>query len=147
MLWVVTHIDNKFFFDAEEDTDVRIAPPESMVAFLQSHPNVTFGLLGKVYIKVDKLLDRMMNLMTGSALKRVLYELMAECKEFGQNNTDGSCTITLNEHDIAMRAGLSRETVSRELKKITHEDIVHVARSGILIKSTKRLQAKLESVT
>lgn len=147
MMWVITGFENKYFFDVEEEVEVRVAPPESVVAFLRANPDVMYDLIGRVYTKVDRLLDKMTNLMTGSALRRVLYELTAECRRFGKKNDDGSYSIGLNENDIAARAGLSRETVNRELKKIAHENIVQVTRSGIVIKDCKKLQTKLAIIT
>ncbi len=144
MAWVITGIDNRFFYDVEETVEVRIAPPHEVIAFLHAHPDLLVDLLTRVYTKVDGLLDKMMNLMTGSAFRRVLYELVVECRRFGKKSDEG-CIIMLNEQDIASRAGLSRDTLSRELKKVVRESLVRVTRSGIVISDFDKLRAKLET--
>lgn len=144
MSWAITGINNRFFFDVEETAEVRVAPPQEVIAFLYAHPDMLIDLLTRVYTKVDGLLDKMTNLMTGSAFRRVLYELVVECRRFGKR-TDEGCVIILNEQDIAARAGLSRETVSRELKKVVRESLVRVTRSGIIISDFEKLREKLDT--
>lgn len=133
------------FFDVEEAAEVRIAPPEEVITFLRAHPDMLIDLLRRVYVKVGGFLDKMTNLMTGSAFRRVLYELVVECRQFGRSNDEGGCIIMLNEQDIASRAGLSRETVSRELKKVVRDGMVRVTRSGIVINDFEMLRAKLDA--
>lgn len=51
--------------------------------------------------------------------------------------------IKLSEEELARRAGLSRETVSRQLSKISQEGLVRVTAAGLVIKSLRRLEEQL----
>jgi CRP-like cAMP-binding protein len=144
MQWALTAMSNKFFYVAESDIEARVAPPEPVINFLKENPDVVLDLLTRVYIGVDGLLGRMVQLMSGSAQSRLLYELLIECRRFGEKAADGSCFIAINESELAARAGLSRETVSREMQKLSRNGLVHVSHSGILIERLDELERKLE---
>jgi CRP-like cAMP-binding protein len=143
MLWAITRKPNKYFFEADTDVEVRLAPVDETVNFLKDNPDILFDLLSRVYKGLDGVLGRMVHLMSGSAKSRVLYELAVECRRFGKIAENGSCLISISEGDLAGRAGLSRETVSREINKLSQEGLVNVSHSGILISDLKSLESKL----
>lgn len=143
MLWAITKLENRFFFDVEEEAQVRIVPAAEAVEFLRSNPDVCYDLLRRVYIGANGLLDKITHLMSGSALNRVLYELVIECRRFGVKATDGTYKISINEHDLAIRAGLSRETVSRELTKIRRDQNIIIEHNNIHIINLASLETKL----
>jgi CRP-like cAMP-binding protein len=66
-----------------------------------------------------------------------------ECRRFGKVKDDGSCLIVLKEADVAARAGLSRETVSREIQKIKRDGLITTGRTGIVITEVAALEEKL----
>jgi CRP-like cAMP-binding protein len=143
MLWAITETPNKYFFSAEEDTRMRIAPAQEIVEFLKDNGDVTFDLLTRVYTGVEGLLGRMVHLMSGSARSRLMYELVIECRRFGKQAHDGSWLLDITEADLAARAGLSRETVSRELQKVRKGGILQVGYGGIRIVDLPALETKL----
>lgn len=133
MLWAITKAENRYFFAAETTVELRVAPKEDVLAFMRANPDVMYDLLTRLYIGIDGLLGRMAHLMAGSAKSRVMYELIVECRRFGKAQADGTCLVRLTEADLAGRAGLSRETVSRELQKIAHDGLVTLQRGGLLV--------------
>lgn len=143
MLWALTKLPNQYFFSAETDVELRAAPVDSVVDFLKSNPDIALDLLTRVYIGLDGVLGRMTHLMAGSARSRLIYELIIECRRFGVKTAEANLRININESMLAARAGLSRETVSREIRKLTKSELVSVSRDGIVIKDIDRLEAKL----
>jgi len=134
---------NQYIYEAESAIEVRQAPAEAVVEFIKANPDVLFDLLSRVYRGIDGLLGRIVHLMSGSAQSRLLYELVLEYRRFGTTSEDGSCQIKLNESDLAARAGLSRETVSREMKKLNQVGLLEITRSTIVIPNLARLENKL----
>ena len=60
---------------------------------------------------------------------------------FGQPAKGGTIVLKMNERDLAVRAGMTRETVSRELS--TLKNIVVLSREGFLIKDFALLEKEL----
>lgn len=116
--------ENPYIYEAETDIEVRQAPADEVIAFLKAEPDVLFDLLSRVYKGVDGLIGRMAHLMASSAKGRLMYELLIQCRRFGESHPDGSCTLEANEKELGARAGLSRETVSREMSKLLRDKLV-----------------------
>ena len=131
MAWAINKTPNHYFFEAAEPIEVRRAPVEVFNAFLEEHPKIAFYLLKKVYKGLEDAQHRTVLLMSGDAHQRLLFELYMEGRRSGELQDDGSCVINVSLTDLAQRAGLTRETISRELGKIiqSHELISRQNRS------------------
>ena len=92
---------------------------------------------------IDGLQGRIIQLMSGNARSRVVYELVNECINFSQTLPDGSCLLSVSETDLAARSGLSRETVSREINKLKKIDLVVIKSRNILIPDAAALEKLL----
>ena len=145
MAWAINRTPNKYFYKTETDTELHAVPIDDAVQFLKDNQDVTFDLLSRVYRGMDGLLNRMVGLMSGTARSRLLYELVVESRRFGTKNNDGSYTLDVHEVDLAARAGLSRETVSREMRKIITEGLVSNTANRIVIKDLKSLENKISA--
>jgi CRP-like cAMP-binding protein len=137
---------NRFIFEAETDIEVRQAPLGVMVQFLQDHPEVVYSLMGQLHGRVEDILSRMSHMMAGSAKKRLVYELVLECRYFGVRQANGTHHLLMSEREIGARAGLSRETVSREINKLKKENLVKVRPSNIIILDITELEKRLETI-
>jgi CRP-like cAMP-binding protein len=126
------------FFQAEDELQVQAAPVTNTINFLKSHPQVMYDLLSRVYRGTDGLIGRIAHLMAGTARSRLLYELLIEGRRFGRQTATGTI-IPANETDLSARAGLARETVSREIAKLKRENIITVGKDGIIITDLNRL--------
>ena len=146
-MWLaINHSQNAYIFEAETEIVVHQAPSSAVIQFLQANPSVLFDLLSRVYIGVDGLLGRMVHLMAGSAKARLIYELLVACRRFGEKDDNGEWVLVMSESDLGARAGLSRETVSREMKKLVIQDLGRVNRGKIIVDDIAKLEIKLGQV-
>ena len=139
----INHTPNPYIFEADTDIELRQAPAEEVVEFIKANPDVMYDLLSRLYKGVDGLLGRTAHLMGSSAKSRLIYELILEARRFGTPQEDGSCLLGINEKDLGARAGLSRETVNREVHKLKDEDLIAIRNKAILIKNMADLEKKL----
>lgn len=143
MNWALNKTTNQYFFETTKPTAFRLAPADKVVSFLKRHPDVVLDLLSRVYIGTDGLLRRMAHLMGGSARSRVLFEIMVSAKRYGEPRHDGAIDVDLHEEEIANRAGLSRETVSRVLGRVKKLKLIEVNRGGIRVYDLAKLETEL----
>ena len=129
---------SRYFFEAETDIELQYAPIGVTLLWLKKNPDVLYDLLGRVYSGVDGLLGRLAHLMAGNARSRVLYELIVECRRFGINGSQG-IAVSATESDIAARAGLARETVSREMHKLKTFGLISIIKNEITVKDLELL--------
>lgn len=143
MSWAINKTPNQYFFETTTEISYRQAPADKVVRFLKSNPEVLFDLLARVYSGTDGMLRRMALLMGGSARSRVLFEILIAAKRHGIKKPGGGTTVMLHEDELASRAGLSRETISRELGKMKGHKLIEVGRSGIIIRNIDELENEL----
>lgn len=116
--WAINKTPNRYFYEAATPIEVRRAPVEEFRAYLQENPQLAYGLLREAYEGSESAQRRVVLLMGGGTRNRVLFEILIEGKRSGRMHDDGSCEIVMSISDLAQRAGLSRETISRELAKL-----------------------------
>lgn len=145
MSWAITRQPNKYFYKTEVETTLHIVPCDEALRFIQANPDVMFDLLNRLYRGMEGLLGRMVHLMSGTARSRMLYELIIECRRADMQSADGSYVLPISEVDLAARAGLSRETVSREMRKMKTREKVYVQATHIVVPDLAQLEKALGS--
>lgn len=141
MSYAINQTPNPYFFEAEADVELHLVPIGDTIWFIKNNPDVLYDLLSRVYSGLDGLLGRLAHLMAGSARSRVLYELLIECQRFGVGDTD--IALAISESDIGARAGLARETVSREIHKLKEAGTISLVKSEIIVKDLSQLAASV----
>jgi CRP-like cAMP-binding protein len=142
MSYAVNKTSNDYFYEAEADLELHKAPIGDVLEFIKANQDVLYDLLSRVYRGTDGLLRKISRLMASPAKSRVLYELIIECRRFG-NRRDGGYEVGLNESDIGARAGLARETVSREMQKLKSNGLIILQHKQIFIPDLEKLEAGL----
>ncbi|HEY1063799.1 MAG TPA: Crp/Fnr family transcriptional regulator [Candidatus Saccharimonadales bacterium] len=127
-------IPNNHFFEALTAVTVHVVPAADAAAFVRQHPEVAYDLLTRLYKGMYGLLSRMSLLMDGTAEKRLLLELQIAADRFGERTADGDVHIAMTEAQLASQSGLARETISRQLKKLSESGAITRHRGGITIK-------------
>lgn len=146
MSLVLNKNPNLYTYEAETNVEIRQAPVGDVIAFLKENPDVVFDLLSRVYRGLDGLLGRMSHLMASSAKGRLMFEVLVACRRFGEKGDNGSYSMVINETDLAARAGLSRETVSREMKKLIKDQLVTLHSGTVTIQNLEIFKEKLGKV-
>ncbi len=144
MSWAINNTKNIYFYEATTQVEVWRAPTEETLKFIKDNPDVLFNLISRVYRGIDGMMLRMSYLMTGSAYERLITELMIQSKRFGRiNKKETSIEIKITEKDLATSAGMSRETVSREMKMLKNKGIITLNKNLLVIKNVNKLEAEL----
>lgn len=143
MSWAINETRNAYFFEASSNVTAVIAPPADVIEFLKANNDVLFDLLARVYKGTDVLLKRIALSSGSDALSKLAFELLVECRRFGEKEK-GLTRINVSQNELASRAGLARETVSRELKVLKEDGAIELSRHGITIKNKVLLERKLE---
>jgi CRP/FNR family cyclic AMP-dependent transcriptional regulator len=141
--WTLNHTPNRYFFKAEVSCRVRLVPNDDVPGILTADPEVTLDMLRRVFDKTERLFTRLVYLMSSSAGRRLMYELVVECRRFGAVQADGSYIASIREVDLASRSGLSRETVSREFQKLKERGFVKIEKQGIRVLDINKLEVEV----
>ncbi|HVU59987.1 MAG TPA: Crp/Fnr family transcriptional regulator [Candidatus Saccharimonadales bacterium] len=143
MSYAVNHTPNEYFFETATEAHIRQAPVAEVLTFLQTHVDVLYDLLARVFSGTDGLLRRLAHSMGGSAQTRLSFELLNACRRFGTHRGKRSYFVPLSETELAARTGLTRETVSRCMRQLKQSGIAELARGGYVIHDLARLETEL----
>lgn len=143
MSWAVNKEPNQYFFEASTDSSIRIAPPDEVTGLLRKNPDILYDLLRRVFIGTEVLQRRMAHLMAGDANSRTLFELIVQCRRFGQLQPDGSYILPIHEQELARRAGLSRETTNRILTKLKKAGLLGVTHKALSVRNLAEIEREL----
>lgn len=146
MSWAVNDTPNSYYYEAVTDVEVWKTPKEKAVAFLKDNPDVLYDLLSRVYRGTDGLLMRMAYLMSGNAYASLIAELLISAKRFGTKGKNGATGMKLSGKDLATHAGMTRETVSRELAILKKKGLVGFYKGMITIPNIQKLEDELTSL-
>jgi CRP-like cAMP-binding protein len=135
--------DSLYTYEAQTSLEVQEVPIDEAVTFLKQNPDVLFDLLSRVYNGVDGLLTRVTHLMSSSARDRLLFELLIESRRFGKKLGKSGYVLEISEKELGARAGLSRETISREISKLSKNGIVKTNKQSITVPD---IQAIIETL-
>ncbi|MFA5003826.1 MAG: Crp/Fnr family transcriptional regulator [Candidatus Saccharimonadales bacterium] len=143
MSWAINRTPNHYFYKTETPVEIRFIPADDALEFIKSNPDVMLDLLSRLYSGLDGLLGRIVHLMSGAAKSRIVYELIIECRRFGDKGLGNKYTLYTNEMDLAARSGLSRETVSREIQKLKEAGLVHIEGKVLFVQDLPALEDML----
>lgn len=144
MNWALNNTPNPYFFEALDDITVLKASPVKVEHFLMEHPEVMKDLLRRVYRGLDGLLVRMAHLMGGSAYLRLTHEILIHAERFGKKDEANQIVLDISEVDLAKQTGLTRETVSREIRHLKNKGIVELSKNQLIIKDNHAFLHELE---
>lgn len=143
----VLNTKNHYIYEAESDVTVKRSLIEPFQTFIRSSPLLTWATLRDLYTQIQQLYRKEVLLVAGDARSRLLYELVTECEEFGVSIQKDTYKIDIREREIGARIGMSRETVSREAKKLERRGLINLEYMAITIPSLTRLKAELTKFT
>lgn len=132
-----------YSFEAITDTEILRSPREIFMDFVTKHPDVFLDVTKHIITRFQSSLKRMEFLTFGNASAKLASILLICAKDFGTQKSNGvEIQIPLTHKDIANLVGVTRETVSLELKKFDKKGYIGYNKKLILIKDKDSLEKK-----
>lgn len=144
MISAINNLPNRYNFEAINDVKVYKAPKKEVIKFLKNNPDALYDLTQRFAKGLDGLTKLIEAATTESATNRILMNLFIHSQRFGFRK-NGSVVIDLNLSlkDIANNVGLTRETVSRELKKMIRRKLVSRYNNHFILNNLKKIEDQL----
>lgn len=141
-MWLISNIDNIYFYEAMTSVEVRRAPKDKVLKFLQENNDIMLELTKRILSGMNGLLIRIQYLLLADARQKVISVLTMLAARFGTNYENGDVFVELpvTHQDIANLAGLTRETTSLEMEKLKDEDLISYNKRSLVIKKSDKLQ-------
>lgn len=135
MISILAETKNKYFFESVNQVSIYLISKKKLVGFLRENPEELQALTTRLLKGLDKLTKRIELLANANARTKTLSAIVYLARHFGQEDgKEISIQESFTHQDIASLAGLTRETTSREWKKLEREKIVSYKNKKIYIK-------------
>lgn len=142
-LTTLSNTKNRYYFSAETDIKVHQIPKGDLSRFVGDNKEAMEQMLLRSCRAYEEVLRRISYFMAGSTRGRVIYEILLEARSFGEAEPDYPYTLRITEAILAARAGLSRETVSREISELKKHGLL-LPGQKIIVTHVDRLEHALE---
>jgi len=139
--WAISNMENKYYYEAMTSVEIRRAPKDELLSFINDNPDVLLTLSKRIVIRMMGIAQRMEYSLYGNAYQKIASMLLICAERFGKEK-GGKLVIQvpLTHKDIANLVGTARETVSIELKKFLSKNLISYKGRRLVIKNRKALE-------
>lgn len=132
-----------YSFEAITPVEILRSPREKFAEFINSHHDVYSDIVSHMLRRFQSALRRMEFLTFGNASAKLASILLICGKDFGiEKGKETEIQIPLTHKDIANLVGVTRETVSLELKRFDRKGLISYNKKLIAIKDKESLEKK-----
>lgn len=138
--WALNEASNTYYLEAMTPCELMRSPVGRFLDFVSNNSDVYFDLTGRMLTRLGGVLRRMEHLVFGNAYSKVASILLLCADRFGKKQGKNIIIeVPLTHSDIAKLIGVSRETISLELKKLENKKLVSRKGKLVVIKNYKSL--------
>ncbi|OOM16103.1 Crp/Fnr family transcriptional regulator [Clostridium saccharobutylicum] len=120
---------SKYRFNAKSIVDAKICTlsKDEMKSIIMRNPEIGIKVLEAIGERLSKIESLVQNLATNDVDSRMAYLLMDLMEKYGENIENSiSVKLQLSREDMANYIGVTRETISRKLKKFEDEKLIKI---------------------
>lgn len=125
--------------EAIEDTEIALIPQKDFFDLIHNNPDVAIKLMRFISSNYESAEERLLMLAYDSARRKVAEALLMMADKEGKKKQDEICFPVMRE-DISGIAGISPESVSRNLSDFREEGLIETSGSEIRIVSKEKLE-------
>ena len=134
------------FYAARTPTRIIIVPKAAILAALEREPALWAGVVEWWSAIHRRLLSSLHEIAFDSLRVRVIRALLAYARQFGMNDLPSQAVeLRLNQDELSQMIGMTRQSVSREVKRLEREGLIDVVYGGIVLKAPQELERVAES--
>lgn len=139
-----TNTENKYYFETISPVELWRAPREDTLNFIKGDPEIMLELIRNVLDGMNDLLINIEYIITGNAEIKVAAMLYLFATRFGKKEGDQiTVELTPTHYDIGGLLGMTRETVSKQMKKLKQMKITTKKGKHIVILDMAKLKELL----
>ncbi|MBI1982120.1 MAG: Crp/Fnr family transcriptional regulator [Candidatus Levybacteria bacterium] len=140
VVWTLKEEPSRYYFQALTFTETKRVPRAEFLDLILKNPEVFFRLTQDMATRFQASLRRMEYLVFGKVQQRLASLLWGLARQFGKKERKNTIIqVPLTHTDLASLLGVTRETISLEMKKLERERIVAYKKRLIRIKSLTKL--------
>ena len=139
--WAINNIPSSYFVEAMTTASLFRVPREEFLRYVGDKPDILFELTRRMLVRFLGLMRRMEYLAFGNAYSKVASILLICAERFGEKRGNHvEIGVPMTHNDIANLVGMTRETVSIEMKKLEKKGLIAYRGRNLEIADLKKLR-------
>ncbi len=139
--WALNKVENIYYYEALSPVEVYCAPKNDFLDLMKKNAEAAMHITNQIVFDYSALIYRMQHIVFGNAQAKVASIILTAAKRFGEKNgKDISVPIRLTHQQIALSAGITRETASIEIKKFENKGFIGYDGRLMVIKDMEKLE-------
>ena len=135
------------FYTARGPTTIAVVPKAVMLSALEQQPKLWWGLMRQWAVYHRNHLAAIHQLAFEPVRMRLVRALFAYARQFGARDMPlGWTELRLTQDELADLLGVTRQSVSRELKRLEREGHIRIVYGGIELHTSPELLRLVETV-
>lgn len=135
--------ESEYRFNAKAITDCKVCilTNEELKKIMLKNPEISIKVLEIMVERLSKVEELAKHLASNDIDSRIAYLLISLCNEYGEERPCGiNIDLPMSREEMANYIGVTRETMSRKLKKFEEEGLIKlVGNKKIIITNKKEL--------
>lgn len=144
LVWAITGRQHIAYFEAISDVVIYRLDRKAFIKYVRNNPDVMFSFLNQLIWAYEFYADRINNLCYRYARERIAYRLMTLAQHFStKHGTHRTIDIPIRQSELADSVNVTRETASRELRRLRNKDVIEYKDAVYTIKDIESLIKEL----
>jgi CRP/FNR family transcriptional regulator len=141
--WAITKIPNSYFYESITECEILKVTSEDFQEFIKDDPEVMEEIIRILLLGLNGTLMRLQYMILGNSGQKVCNIFLLLGKRFGDaKNKHIYIKFPITHQEIANLSGLTRETVSIEIKKLENEKLISRRKRDYVINNITKLEKK-----
>ncbi len=139
--WALTGQQLAYYYEAMTPVVLQRAAKDRFVAFLETNPGVLVAITGAILTRLKTVFDRMEYLAYGNAYEKVASIIYVFARDYGaKEGRQTLVRIPLTHQDIASLIGVTRETVTVEMGKLSDAGVITHKGKALAVENMEKLR-------
>lgn len=143
LLYVFNNKPDRYYYQLLTDSVVSCIPKESVYNFIHKEPSFALNLLKRIYKGLDGYFLRMEALLSADAYLKTITHIYLNTLRFGEEKANKRILLNSTQNHIASQSGVTRETVTRVIKKLQKQGIVGYENNHLIIYNLPKLEKEV----
>lgn len=123
--WTFNKIPNRYSYVAMTDCVIFRRDQSQFLDFINKNPEILFFLIQRILMRLRGIMQRLESLAFGNAQGKIASIMIILGERFGEKKDhEVKIMLPVSHKDLAELVGISRETVSIEIKKLEKKNII-----------------------
>ncbi len=144
LIWTLINIDKRLYYEALDNVTLFKRSKRDFLDFIRNDHKGALEVIDSLTLLFNMLMDRVDNLETIKAYPRLIGRLLFFSKRFGVKQSNKvNIRLPINQSQIAHSIAMTRETASREIKKLEQKGLIAYRNNFIVINDEEKFIEEL----